>query len=189
MAKQGGCMKAPLTSIALVLVLVAITGPALAQDKLGKVTFPTSCDAKVQAQFERGVAMLHSYWFTEARKVFDAVIQQDPKCAMAYWGLAVNYLGNSLTAAPPPKDAAAASEALDRARAIGAKTQRERDWIETIGTYYRDHDTRPLDARLAAYTSAMEGMTRRYPSDFEAWTYYALTLQASAPRSDKTYTS
>src|SRR3989449_657907 len=182
--KQGGSMKTALASIALLLVLTALTVPGLAQDKLGKVTFPTSCDAKVQAQFERGVAMLHSYWFTEARKVFDAVIQQDPKCAMAYWGLAVNYLGNSLAGAPPPKDAAAAGVALDRARAIGAKTQRERDWIEAIGTYYLDHDTVPLDARLAAYTRAMEAMTQRYPDDFEAWTYYALTLQASAPKHD-----
>src|SRR5206468_9838151 len=87
-------IKTVLFSLSCVVALVA---PAAAQqDKLGKVIFPTSCDAKVQAQFERGVAMLHSYWFTEARKVFDAVIAQDSSCAMAYWGLAVNYLGNSL---------------------------------------------------------------------------------------------
>ena len=182
-------MRITLALFALLFVLTLPLPGFGQQENLGTLTFPTSCDARVQSQFERGVAMLHSYWFTEARKVFDAVLQQDPGCAMAYWGLAVNYLGNSLAAAPPPKDVAAASEALDKARTIGAKTQRERDWIEAIGTYYRDHDTRPLDARLAAYTSAMEGMTRRYPSDFEAWTYYALTLQASAPRSDKTYTS
>src|SRR5882724_7361549 len=146
------------------LCAVALPLPGFSQqEKLGKVAFPTSCDAKVQGQFERGVAMLHSYWFTEARKVFDAVIQQDPSCASAYWGLAVNYLGNSLAAAPSSKDTAAASEGLDKARAIGAKTQRERDWIEAIGVYYR------------------------YPDDFEAWTYYALTLQASAPRNDKAY--
>src|SRR5438309_1492225 len=185
--KQGGCMKTALASIAVVLVLAALTVPGLAQEKLGKVTFPTSCDAKVQAQFERGVAMLHSYWFTEARKVFESVLQQDPACAIAYWGLAVNYLGNSLAAAPPPKDAAAASEALDRARAIGAKTQRERDWIEAIGVYYRDHDKAPLNARMSAYTKAMEQLSQRYPDDFEASAYYALTLQASAPKNDKTY--
>ena len=126
-------MKVALTLIAVVLVLVTLTVPALAQDKLGKVSFPTTCDAAVQPQFERGVAMLHSYWFTEARKVFDAIVQQDPGCAMAYWGLAVNYLGNSLAAAPSPKDAAAASEALDKGRAAGARTERERDWIEAIG--------------------------------------------------------
>jgi tetratricopeptide (TPR) repeat protein len=178
-----------ITSVLLALLcLVALPRGGTAQeDKLGHVSFPTSCAATVQRQFERGVAMLHSYWFTEARKAFDAVLQQDPACTMAYWGLAINHLGNSLGGPPLPKDAAAAAAALDRARAIGAKTPRERDWIEAIGAYYRDHDTVPLDARLAAYTRAMEAMTRRYPDDFEAWTYYALTLQASAPKSDKTY--
>ena len=175
-------------ALVALLCVVALPLPALAQqEKLGRVTFSTSCDPKTQAQFERGVAMLHSYWFTEARKVFDALIQQDPKCTMAYWGLAVNYLGNSLVGPPPPKDLTAAWDVLERARAVGAKTQRERDWIEAISTYYRDHDKLPLNARLAAYTKAMEQMTQRYVDDFEAWTYYALTLQASAPRNDKTY--
>jgi tetratricopeptide (TPR) repeat protein len=165
-----------------------LTLPVLAQPgTLGKVTFPTSCDARVQANFERGVAMLHSYWFTEARKVFEAVLEQDAGCAMAYWGLAVNYLGNSLASAPSTKDVAAAWAGLDKARAIGARTPRERDWIEAISVYYRDADTVALDARLLAYTEAMERMTRRYPDDLEAWTYYALTLQASAPRNDKAY--
>src|SRR5438477_6704589 len=185
--KQGGCMKTALASIALLFVVSLPVVAVAQQDKLGKVTFPTSCDAKVQAQFERGVAMLHSYWFTEARTVFDGVIQQDPNCAMAYWGLAVNYLGNSLAGAPSPKDAVAASEALDKARAIGPKTQRERDWIEAIGAYYRDHDKVPLNTRMAAYTKAMEQLAQRYPDDFEASVYYALTLQASAPKNDKTY--
>ena len=108
--------------LAVVLWVVALSVPALAEEKLGKVTFPTSCDSGVQAQFERGVAMLHSYWFTESRKVFDAVVQQDPGCAMAYWGLALNYLGNSLAAPPSPKDAAAAWDALEKARAVSAKT-------------------------------------------------------------------
>ena len=170
------------------LCIVALARPGLAEpEKLGKVVFPTSCDAKVQAAFERGVALLHSYWFAEARKAFEAVLQQDPGCVMAYWGLAVNYLGNSLASAPPPKDVAAAAQGLDKARAIGAKTPRERDWIEAIGAYYRDADKVPAPARLAAYTKAMEQMTQRHPDDFEAWVYYALTLQASAPPTDKTY--
>ena len=182
-------MKRTVPSVVLAL-LWGIAVPQLGfseQEKLGRVMFPTSCDSRLRGQFERGVAMLHSYWFTEARKVFDAVIQQDPSCAIAYWGLAVDYLGNSLAGAPAPKDIAAASEGLDRARAIGAKTQRERDWIEAIGVYYRDADKVPPNTRLVAYTAAMERMTRRYPDDFEAWTYYALTLQASAPKNDKTY--
>jgi len=179
-----------LGALGALLLAVALPVPGLAQpDKLGKVSFPTSCDGKVQGQFERGVATLHSYWFTEARKVFVAVLEQDPGCAMAYWGLAVNHLGNSLASAPSPKDASAAADALDRARALGPRTPRERDWLEAIGAYYRDYETVPLDTRLAAYTAAMEQMTQRYPDDFEAWTYYALTLQASAPKNDKTYAS
>src|SRR5215510_10650581 len=173
----------------LLLCALAWPGPALAQEKLGKVTFPISCDAKAQSEFERGVAMLHSYWFTESRKVFDAIVQQDPSCAMASWGLAVTSLGNSLAAPPALKDAAAAWVFLEKARAMGARTQRERDWIEAIGAYYRDYETVPVGTRLAAYTRAMEQMTQRYPDDFVAWTYYALTLQASAPKNDKTYAS
>jgi tetratricopeptide (TPR) repeat protein len=175
-------------SFVLLTFLTFLSSPAgMAQEQLGKVTFPTSCDPKVQAQFERGVAMLHSYWFTEAGKVFDAVAKQDPNCVMAYWGYAVNLLGNSLASPPPAKDAQAASEALERARAIGAKTQRERDWIEAVSAYYRDYANVSLDDRLLAYTNAMEQMTQRYPDDFEAWTYYALMLQASAPKTDKSY--
>ena len=175
-------------SIVLVTILTFLSVPAgMAQEQLGKVTFPTSCDPKVQAQFERGVAMLHSYWFTEAGKVFDAVAKQDSNCVMAYWGYAVNLLGNSLASAPQAKDAQAAWEALERARAIGAKTERERDWIEALSAYYRDYDKVSVDDRLLAYTKAMEQMTQRYPDDFEAWAYYALTLQASAPKTDKTY--
>ena len=154
---------------------------------LGSVSFPISCDPQVQGLFNRGVALLHSYWFAEAGKTFAAVADQDPQCAMAYWGKAVNLLGNTLVAPPPPKDLAAASEAVAKARAIGGKSERERDWIEAIGAYYRDADKTPVNARLVAYTKAMEQMTQRYPDDFEAWTYYALALQASAPKNDKTY--
>jgi len=168
----------------LAFLFVSVAG---AQEKLGKVTFPTSCDPKVQAEFERGVAMLHSYWFTEGGKVFDAVAKQDPNCVMAYWGYAVNLLNNTLGGPPPAKDAQMAWEALERARALNAKTPRERDWVDALSAYFRDHDKMSVDDRLLAYTKAMEQMTQRYPDDFEVWAYYALTLQASAPKTDKTY--
>ncbi len=175
-------------AFAIPVLPAAAHGPEDAgKDIVGKVTFPTSCDPKVQALFERGVATLHSYWFPEATKTFDAVLKEDPGCAIAYWGKAVTLLDNSLSAPPALKSLEEASVALDKARAIGAKTQRERDWIDAIGSYYRDHDKVPLDKRLVAYTEALEGMTRRYPDDFEVWTFYALMLQASAPKSDKTY--
>ncbi|HEY3067802.1 MAG TPA: hypothetical protein VGL09_18590 [Methylomirabilota bacterium] len=175
--------------VALVCVLSLPMSGRAQPDKLGKVTFPTSCDPRVQAQFERGVAMLHSYWFLEARKTFEAVLQQDPSCAMAYWGIAVDLLGNTLVAPPPPKNLQAGWDALEKARAVGPKTQRERDWIEALGVYYRGSDTTPVDARLLAYTRAMEQLTQRYPDDFEARVFYALTLQASASKTDKSYAS
>jgi tetratricopeptide (TPR) repeat protein len=182
-------MKARAIVLALVCV-AALPRPGRADvEKLRRVVFPTSCDGKVQAAFERGVALLHSYWFAEARRAFEAVLGRDPACVMAYWGLAVNYLGNPLASAPPPRDVAAASEGLQRARALGVRTARERDWIEAIGAYYRGGDGVPVAARLAAYTEAMAEMTRRYPDDFEAWVYYALALQASAPPHDKSYAS
>src|SRR5215468_11623266 len=178
-------------SFVLLTVLTFLSASVgIAQEKtieqLGKVNFPVSCSPKAQEQFERGVAMLHSYWFTEGGKVFEAIVREEPSCVMAYWGLAVNLLGNSLVGPPPTKDAQKAWEVLDKAKGE-AKTQRERDWIEALSAYYRDHDKVSLDERLLAYTKAMEQMTRRYPNDFEAWAYYALTLQASAPKTDRSY--
>src|SRR5215467_8279564 len=178
-------------SFVLLTILTLLSAPVgIAQEKtteqLGKVNFPVSCSPKAQAQFERGVAMLHSYWFTEGGKVFEAIVREEPSCVMAYWGLAVNLLGNSLVGPPPAKDAQKAWEVLDKAKGE-AKTERERDWIEALSAYYRDQDKVSLDERLLTYTKAMEQMTQRYPDDFEAWAYYALTLQASAPKTDKAY--
>src|SRR5690349_4252750 len=148
----------------------ALSCNALAQqeEKLGRVTFPTSCDPKVQAEFERGVAMIHSYWFLIARRTFEGVLKQDPKCAMAWWGVAVDLLNNVFVAPPQRADAEAAWAALEKAREIGANTQRERDWIEALSAYYRDHDKTPVNVRLANYNTAMEQLVQRYPDDDEA---------------------
>src|SRR6266581_4755302 len=156
-------------------------------EKLGKLSFPTSCDPKVQSEFERGVAMIHSYWFLIARRTFEGVLRQDPNCAIAYWGIALDLLNNSLAVVPPRADAEAAWAALEKAREIGAKTQRERDWIEALSAYYREHANTPVNVRLARYNEAMEHLTQRYPDDYEAQVFYALTLQASASPADTTY--
>src|SRR5712691_9854311 len=171
------------------LITAALTSGAIGQqdEKLGKVAFPTSCDPNVQAEFDRGVAMLHSYWFLIARRKFEAILQQDPACAMAYWGVTMDYLGNTLATTPTRADSQAAWDALEKARVAGAKTQRERDWIEALSAYFRDHDKVAVGARLAAYNAAMERMAQSYPDDYEVQVYYALTLQASAQKSDLTY--
>jgi hypothetical protein len=172
------------------LVTAALGSSAFAQqdEKLGKLSFPISCDPKVQAEFERGVAMIHSYWFTIARRTFEGILQQDPSCAMAHWGVAMDILGNTLVGPPSRDNANAAWAELEKARAIGAKTERERDWIEALSAYYRDHDKIPLNVRMAAYKTALEQMTQRYPDDYEAQVFYALALQAAASHADTKYT-
>src|SRR6266404_647471 len=139
------------TSFAAGLITAALTTGAVAQEdqKLGKVSFPTSCDPSVQAEFDRGVAMLHSYWFLYARRTFEGILQKDPGCAMAYWGVAMDYLGNTLATTPTRAEAQAAWEALGKARAAGPKTPRERDWIEALSAYFRDNDKVAVSARLA----------------------------------------
>jgi tetratricopeptide (TPR) repeat protein len=172
---------------ALALAVPSVVWAQHQHDQLGTVAFPTSCDASVQADFERGVAMLHSYWFNYAGKMFRSVLERDPGCAIAYWGIALDLLGNTLSAPPSREAAQSAWAALEKARTVDAKTQRERDWLNAIRAYFSDHDSRPVETRLLAYSKAMRELSERYPDDFEAQVYYALTLQASAPKSDVTY--
>src|SRR3954467_10253068 len=104
------------------LILVAGITAALScsafgqsDEKLGSLSFQTSCDPKVQAEFERGVAMIHSYWFLIARRTFEGVPKEDPTCAIAYWGIALDLLGNSLVGPPSRENADAAWAALEKA--------------------------------------------------------------------------
>src|SRR6202023_2741796 len=127
-------MKSTRAMILASVMTVAANSSAFAQQNegLGKLSFPTSGDPKVQAEFERSVAMIHSYWFLIARRTFEGVLRQDPNCAIAYWGIALDLLNNSLAVVPPRADAEAAWAALEKAREISAKSQRERDWIESL---------------------------------------------------------
>jgi hypothetical protein len=177
----------PILLAGLVTAAMSCSAAAQQDDKLGNVSFPTSCDPKVQAAFERGVAMIHSYWFTIARKTFEEVLRQDASCAMAHWGVAMDILGNTLVVPPTRENANAAWAELEKARTLEVKTERERDWIEALSAYYRDHDKTPVDGRLTAYRNAMERLAQRYPDDYEAQAFYALTLQAAASHADTTY--
>jgi hypothetical protein len=118
----------------LVGVCAAFVPPAVAQhehpagdpSKLGKVSFPVSCEASVQPQFSSAVAMLHSFWYEKASDTFAAVAQEDPTCGMAYWGIAMTYY-HPLWQAPRPADLKAGAAAAEKTKLAGAKTQRERD--------------------------------------------------------------
>ena len=174
----------------VLFALLAFSLPAAAQHEqhqLGQVTFPTSCDPKVQAEFERGVAMLHSYWFNYAGKTFRGILEQDPACAMAYWGIAMDLLGNTLAGPPSPQAARDAWAVLEKVKGIEIKTGREREWIDALRTYFRDYDKVGVDARLRAYNRAMQAVAERHQDDFEAQVYAALTMQAAADKNDVTY--
>jgi hypothetical protein len=160
---------------------------AQAPERLGKVNFPTSCSPTVQAQFERAVALQHSFWFGEAIKGFNAVAAADPSCGIAHWGAAVAHLGNPLAGPPTPRGLQEGGAAVVRAKAAGAKTQREQDYIAAIETFYKDADTVDHKTRAVAYEKAMEALAQKYPSDREASIFYALALNATLNPNDKTY--
>ena len=160
--------------------------PAGDPTKLGKVNFPVSCDASVQPQFASAMAMLHSFWYDKAKETFAAVAEKDSTCGMAYWGIAMTYY-HPLWQAPGPDDLKAGMAARGRAKLVGAKTQRERDYIAAIEVFYKDSDTIDHRTRALAYERAMEQLQARYPDDHEAAILHALALLATAPPTDKTY--
>src|SRR5882672_9166563 len=175
--------------LAIALIVIATVGAAIAtaDDKVGTVRFPTSCSPAVQSDFERAVAMLHSFWFSASTDAFLAVSQKDTSCAMAQWGVAMNLLGNPFAWPPPAKSLADGGMAIERAKAAGAKTPRERDYIAALESFYKDADKVDHRTRALAYRAAMEQLAARYPEDREASIFYALALNATASPTDKTY--
>jgi Tetratricopeptide repeat len=155
-------------------------------EKLGTVRFPTSCAPAVQAPFARAVALLHSFWYDEAEKAFGEVSAADPSCAMAQWGVAMS-LYHPIWAPPSPAELKRGQEAVAKARAAGAPTERERDYVAAIEAYFRDADSADHRTRALAYEKAMERVSARYPDDREAAIFYSLALLGTAPPSDKTY--
>jgi len=185
-------------SASCVVLFAAISGafsaPSIAQhehpagdaSKLGKVNFPVSCEPPVQSQFRTAVAMLHSFWFEKASDTFAAVAEQDPKCAIAYWGIAMTHW-HEIWEAPGPADLKAGLAAVEQANAATTKTQRERDYIAAIEAFYKDNDKLAHGTRALAYEAAMAQLQARYPDDHEAAIFHALALLAVAPPTDKTY--
>ena len=168
------------------LTLLFVCG-ASAQEKLGNVNFPTSCDQKVQAQFDRAVAMLHSFWFQQGEKAFREVLERDPSCVIANWGIAAILIGNTFAGGATVEDARKAKEAIQRGRLIGAKTERERFYIEAISEYYDRFSDRPHSARMKSLADAFEVVANRFPKDDEAQIFYAIYLTATQSPNDKTF--
>src|SRR5690349_2610696 len=155
-------------------------------ETLGRVSFPVSCTPAAQERFDRAVAILHSFWYEEAAGAFAAVAEADPGCAMAQWGAAMS-LWYPLWY--PPNEAAlkAGADAVAKAQALGAGTDRERDYIAAIAAFYGDRDRLDHRTRSVAYERAMGRVHQRHPEDREAGVFYALALLATASPTDKTY--
>jgi hypothetical protein len=155
-------------------------------EKLGRVNFEVSCNSAAQQQFNRAVALLHSFWYEEAEKGFVEVTRADPKCGMGYWGIAMS-LYHPVWAPPGATDLQNGIAAVQKANAVGAETQRDRDYILAIAAFYHDADKLDHRARALAYEKAMKQLYLRYPKDHEAAVFYALALLGTSLPTDKTY--
>ncbi len=180
-----------------VMCSLILTIPVLAQEhehnastneKIGVVTFATSCTAAAQPLFNRAVALLHSFEFGRAMEGFNATLKADPSCAMAEWGIALSRWGNpfgpGIRPAPPLQQG---RDAANRAKTIGLKTERERAYVDAVSQLYTNFETVDQRTRVVAYRDAMANVAAAHADDSEAAIFYALALAAAAPPTDKTY--
>jgi hypothetical protein len=159
-----------------------------APEKLGSVSFATSCAATVKPAFERAVALLHSFAYSASEQAFQAVAARDPGCAIAYWGMAMTHF-HQLWEPPAGDELRAGSEQIRKAVHIRAGSLRERQFIEALATYYRDPEHAAPAVRAERYASAMADVARDNAGDAEAQIFYALALIATAPPADKAHTN
>jgi tetratricopeptide (TPR) repeat protein len=145
---------------------------------LGKLTFESSCSPASHAKLVEGLSWLHSFEYGPAARSFGEAATADPNCGMAHWGEAMSYF-HPLWAPPTPVEISQAEQALAKARSAPPKTEREREYLAAIETFYRDSGVVDHKTRVLAYTSAMAGLHKHYPSDDEASVFYALSLVAA----------
>lgn len=162
------------------------------EKEFGKVAFAISSRGEAAASnqgeaatFNQGVALLHSFEYDEAEKVFAGIIHRDPACAMAYWGVAMSNF-HALWAPPTAPELQKGAKALAIAKGIGGITPRERDYIGALSAFYGDWDKVDHLTRCRRFETAMDTLHRRYPDDVDATVFYALSLTAAADPTDKT---
>ena len=184
----------PIAAAAALTLIGVLAGPSFGHEaaegkgQLGQVSFSNSCDAKVQKELQRSVAMLHSFWFSAGEKAFRRVLQDDPGCAVATFGIAALLMNNPLAGqGASPEAAKAATAAIDQGRRVGAKTQRERDYIEAVASYYADFANHPERARQLARSQAFDALATKYPDDDEAQIFAALYTAGTQSQADQTY--
>jgi hypothetical protein len=191
-------MRAAARNAVVLAVVAIIAAPRLLADHthadhdhgvlgdIGKASFPTGCNAAAQAEIDRGVTLMHSFWYVEAEAAFRAAAAADADCGSAWWGVALsNY--HPLWTPPTPAEFAAGKEAAEKAAALPAKTARERDFIAAIQVLYADAERLDHRARTVAFEQAMGKVAAAHPDDLEASVFHALLLTGTALPTDKTY--
>src|SRR5580765_2938813 len=179
--------------IATILLTLASSGGAQEHqhgngEKLGTVRFATSCNEAAQKEFNRAVALLHSFQFSRAIDGFHAVLGKDTACGIAYWGIALSDWSNPFAPGMKEKNQLQAGrESAERGKTVGAKTERERAYVAAVGKLYSDYESTPQRARLIAYRDSMAEVAAKYAGDHEAQIFYALAIAASEDPADKTY--
>jgi tetratricopeptide (TPR) repeat protein len=188
-------LRAVAAALAAAAIAIAAPGAVSAQHEehdhahgtsdanLGEVRFPTSCNVAARAEFDRGIALLHSFGYELAREAFTAAAERDPSCGIAWWGVAMTWY-HPLWAAPTPKELEAGTAAAEKATAAGAGTDRERAYIEAIATFYRDAASTDHATRAKAYTAKLEQIAKQFPDDPEARIFHALALLGTASAKD-----
>ena len=178
------------SAVAVMLVSASVIAAQPARpggERLGKVHFETSCAAQVGEEFDHAIALLHSFEFADAITGFKQVLKDDPACGIAQWGTAMSTWGNPFGGLRAPKVLQDGLAAAQEAQKIGAKTDREREYIAAVLLLYKDADTLDHRARTLAYEKAMEQIYTKYPKDLEAAAFYALSVDQTAPPTDKSY--
>ena len=163
-----------------------IEAQSAGDQQLGNVHFATTCNETAQRRFDRAIRYQHSFWYRASREVFEEAAKADPECGIAYWGLALGYLDNPHGPIPGP-NVAPGLAAIQKAKAVGARSERERDYIDALSVMYVDADKLTHTQRIRAYLQAMEKLAAKYADDDEAQIAYAITLNTSASPGDKTY--
>jgi hypothetical protein len=173
---------------------LTLAGPAGAHEtdeasgQLGQVQFANTCSASVQKELQRGVAMLHSFWWSAGEKTFRQVLAHDPDCVVAHFGLAALWMNNPLAGqGAAPKAAEAAAAVIEQGRKAKARSPRERDYLEAVAAYYADFANRPERARQLSRAQAFEALAAKYPDDDEAQIFSALYTAGTQSQSDQTY--
>ena len=174
-----GCLAAfPLVSPAV----SADVAPPSVQERLGTVSFPVSCSASAQTSFNRGVALLHDFWYEEARPQFERILKSDPGCSMAHWGIAMSIF-HQIWDRPDEAAMATGWRQLEAAKARPAKTALERAYIAALADFYRP-GAKDYQARIDAYSASMGKLYAAHPDDVDAGAFYALSLLAATAPTD-----